>query len=303
MTMKASVVVPTCGRENRLRDLLSSLKQQTAERDEFEVVLVDNSPGGLDGLRIRKLAEGLQFEFLRESRTGAAYARNLGIEKAENDIVIFLDDDMTVEPDFIKEHLRAHEKEERAVCVLGEIRQTPAIPGKLISKYVSRSVPLNFRLGDVSVSEVDYGCFYTANISVPRSELERVGGFDEGFPCYGWEDIELGFKLQQRHIPIIYEPKAVGYHHFDASLGGYLRKRYASGKSLGYFLFKHPELREEFHIANISFPTILAKAAAAVLIFLPAVLLFRLTETPMYRVFDAVGNFALYLGLKSSGKC
>jgi GT2 family glycosyltransferase len=297
--MKASIVIPTCGRESRLRDLLGSLKQQTAERSEFEVVLVDNSPGGLEGSVIRAFAEDLQFEFLREPRVGAAFARNLGSEKAKSDIVIFLDDDMTVEPDFVREHLRVHETEERRVGVLGRIVQAPLRPRKFISSYLAQSVHQNLSLGD-DEREAGYDCFYSANISVPRTALQECGGFDQSFPYYGWEDIDLGYRLVKAGIPILYNPKAVGYHHFDTTTFRYLGRRFRSGKSLRFFLSKHPELRKDFHISNVSLLSLVSKTIVAIIALLPAILVFRVREKPLFRVFDAIGSFVLFLGFRQA---
>ncbi len=129
--------------------------------------------------------------------------------------------------------------------------------------------------------------------------LERVGSFDQSFPYYGWEDIDLGYRLREIGIPIIYNPGAVGYHCFDTTMYSYLKKRYFSGKSLAYLLSRHPELRKDFRIANISFFLALLKASGAIILLLPSLLAFKWFERPLFRIFDSISNLALYLGLRS----
>lgn len=302
MALRASVVIPTYNRPEELKNLLLSLDKQNIPPADFEVVVVDNG----DSLETKRVAESISLApkliYAMETVSGAARARNRGIQEAQAEIVIFVDDDMIVGPSFIEQHLHAHSRFHKDVCILGKIIHKPRWPNKIISKYLSQSKHQNMPLSNNEGQELGYQCFYTANISVPKEALINAGGFDEAFPYYGWEDIELGFRLQQKGIPIIYNPHASGYHHFDTSLVDYLKKRYRSGKSLGYFLSKHPEASKDFHIANLSFFAILLKVIVAMIILLPALLIFKIFDRLLFRVLDAVSNFALYLGLRSSAK-
>ena len=47
-------------------------------------------------------------------------------------------------------------------------------------------------------SEVPARYFLTQNASVPRWALEEVDGFDEDFEAYGFEDMEIAFRLEDR---------------------------------------------------------------------------------------------------------
>ena len=48
----------------------------------------------------------------------------------------------------------------------------------------------------------------TRNFSVLRSEFEAIGGFDEGFTGYGWEDIELAMRLARAGRDVRLRPRA-----------------------------------------------------------------------------------------------
>ncbi|MBV9102388.1 MAG: hypothetical protein JO060_02295, partial [Candidatus Eremiobacteraeota bacterium] len=54
--------------------------------------------------------------------------------------------------------------------------------------------------------------FWTTNVSLPRSRLEALGGFNETFREYGWEDIELGLRLRFAGTQSTFNPKALVYH-------------------------------------------------------------------------------------------
>ena len=74
-----------------------------------------------------------------------------------------------------------------------------------------------------------------------RQTFERVGGYDERFRAYGWEDIDWGFRLAQLGIPIIV-PTDVEAVHFGPALSVRDRaaKAFASGEARRTFAAKHP---------------------------------------------------------------
>ena len=67
-----------------------------------------------------------------------------------------------------------------------------------------------------------------------------AGLFDENFTGYGWEDIELGYRLKQRKVPLVYLPAAVNYHWHPGILESNLERKLNTGKSAAYFYQKHP---------------------------------------------------------------
>lgn len=59
----------------------------------------------------------------------------------------------------------------------------------------------------------DFRYFYSCNLSLKTAFVRESGMFDEGFKGCGFEDIELGYRLQDRGLRLLYNPPAVGYHH------------------------------------------------------------------------------------------
>jgi GT2 family glycosyltransferase len=79
----------------------------------------------------------------------------------------------------------------------------------------------------------------TRNFSVRADDLWAVGGFDESFTGYGWEDIELGLRLRQHGVRLRWEPAAVTWHHHVEDLPSARRKQIESGSGAVYFWRKH----------------------------------------------------------------
>ncbi|MEW6755621.1 MAG: glycosyltransferase [Candidatus Latescibacterota bacterium] len=106
--IRASVVVPTCNQADRLRLVLCGLEGQTLPAGDFEVVVVDD--GSTDHTVGVLAASGLtNLRVLRcPVNRGRSHARNLGLEEARGDLVVFLDGDALPAPDLLESYCRAH---------------------------------------------------------------------------------------------------------------------------------------------------------------------------------------------------
>ena len=73
-----------------------------------------------------------------------------------------------------------------------------------------------------------------------KRDLDAVGSFDESFTGYGHEDLELGYRLEESGVRIVYEPKAVNYHLQDVGFEDQKSKMELAGRSTVRFYRKHP---------------------------------------------------------------
>jgi GT2 family glycosyltransferase len=62
-------------------------------------------------------------------------------------------------------------------------------------------------------ADLDFRSFYTGNISLKTAFLREHGVFDEDFKGYGFEDTELGYRLEKGGLRLLYNSAAVGYHY------------------------------------------------------------------------------------------
>ncbi|NOH01796.1 MAG: glycosyltransferase family 2 protein [Chloroflexi bacterium] len=169
--MEASVIIPTYNRAGKLRRCLQALAGQTHPAADFEVlVVVDGSTD--DTLEmLAALQTPFRLRVIPQSNAGQCAALNRGAAEAHGRICIFLDDDITVTPRFLEEHLRPHRSRDpgswrranqvdpaprsglvcaRLRAILGdalrgtESRQTPAGLGRLLRRQhvgLPRGVP------------------------------------------------------------------------------------------------------------------------------------------------------------------
>jgi GT2 family glycosyltransferase len=177
--VKFSVVIATKDRAPLLDAALASLRAQEGA-PEYELVVVDN--GSSDATPVVARAHGAVYAFVAEPNRGKA--RNAGIARATGDAIVFVDDDVVTPPRFLAAHAKAHRDEIFPLAVSGPILNVPDAS--------HRPKP--------SRANSSRAFFVTCNVSVRAASLRAVGGFDEEFDLYGWEDTELGARLRAHGV-------------------------------------------------------------------------------------------------------
>ena len=237
--MKASIVVPTYMKRALLAETLASLAGEPA--DAFEVVVA--SDGSTDGTNEFLRTHRPPFRLvpvILERNEGRAAARNAALAHASNELVIFLDDDMKVEPGFVAAHLAHHHAdlaEHRGG--VGDVSERAEVRSTAVGRYIGTR-------GAHKIEDrgpLPWRYFATNNSSVRREDILAVGGFDVRYRAYGFEDTDLGLRLErERDVRFGYVPGARSTHleHYD--LAGMLAKKRTCGEhSLRLFLADHPE--------------------------------------------------------------
>lgn len=203
-TPTVGVLIPTLDRYPYLRVVLEQLQCQTMAVD--QVVVIDQTeaerrrPETFDGL------DGLPLTLLTQDRRGQSTARNAGLRRLRTDTVLFLDDDVEIEPDLVQRHV-ANLQRHRADVSCGVTEEAGAGP-----------LPAGFRrrrLSDV---------FPTCNCMIRRPILDRSGLFDLAFDHGSRADADLGTRVYLAGGLMVLEPAISVFHH-KAPSGGLRRHR------------------------------------------------------------------------------
>jgi GT2 family glycosyltransferase len=217
----ASIVIPNWNGRELLEQCLPSVIAAACRNPEHEVIVVDNAStdGSVDLLREK-------FPSVRimtlDRNLGFAGACNQGVLAARHDIVVLLNNDMRVEPDFLEPLLEpfsdplvfavssqiffadpAKRREETGLT------QTWWQAGRL---YVSHRI-------DPSVT-VPYPCAYPGGGSsaFDRRKFLELGGFDHLFEPFYYEDTDLGHLAWKRGWKVLYQPRSIVYHQHRATI-------------------------------------------------------------------------------------
>lgn len=196
----ATVVVPTRDRPERLQSLLRSLELQDTAAP-FEVIVVDDASERPTTLpTLLEAAPGLDLRLLRhDAPRGPAATRNTGWRAARAPFVAFTDDDCEATPGWLGALLAAAEGD-GDVIVQGRTEPHPAEADRI--GPFSRTVAIG------GADEL----YETCNLAVPRSLLQRIGGFDESFRNACGEDVDLGRRGVKSGARLVYAQDALVYH-------------------------------------------------------------------------------------------
>jgi GT2 family glycosyltransferase len=216
---RVAAVIPTWNRCDLLATLLRNLAEQA--RPFAEIIVVDN--GSEDDSA--ELAAGAGARVLRMGRNlGFAAAVNRGIEAAESEWVAILNNDVTLEPDWLATLLDAAALDDDIWFATGKILQAG-----------------NHQVVDGTFDEISRGgCASRCGSGKPdgpawnqarrirvapmtaaifrRQLFSDLGGLDETFGSY-MEDVDFGLRCALAGRAGLFVPSAVAYHRGSATLG------------------------------------------------------------------------------------
>lgn len=252
--VKASIVIPTYQRAAILDECLDRLQRQRLDSpdDRLEVIVVnDGSRDDTEAVVRRHIDRGaLEIRLISKDNEGQGIARNVGVAAATGDIIIFIGDDILVGPEFVAQHLRAHRQHPRELDgVLGFIEWDSRIERTPFTTFLTNGSLILGRFGGHQFAyeklrgrpHASYHFFYTSNISLKRSLISNYP-FDPTFRGYGWEDIELGYRLEQAGFVLHYHPEIVGEHYHPMDESSLERRMFAIGKAAVLFQQRHPAI-------------------------------------------------------------
>ncbi|QSB16584.1 glycosyltransferase [Natronosporangium hydrolyticum] len=222
-----SVVIPTYNRAELLARTLESLAAQRFPAGMLEVVVADDGSSDATAQVVRTVADRLPARYYRQADRGfrAASARNGGARLASAPVLVFLDTGTLAGPEFARAHYDAHrlggESAGPGSAVLGYVYgYHPDDPltglGELLVSHGPEQVVdrlrdqpsfRDVRHAELAEADFDLGRLTTpwslcwsVNVSVHADDFWAVGGFDEDFTGYGFEDVEFGYRLARSGV-------------------------------------------------------------------------------------------------------
>lgn len=294
---RASIVVPSRGGAARLPVLVASLRAQT-EQDVEMIVVVDGDIDDSESV-VRRLGKDAPVRpIVFPENRGRAAALNAGFFDASGDVLIRADDDLELEPDFVEHHVRLHEEASRGVIAMCR----DVFPDTPYATAYGIEADAAIRAAAFDTPADRTWEWWSGNVSTTRDDFHAVGGYDESFRAYGWEDVEWGYRLRQLGRDIIIAPGFTTLHHGPVtSAAERLERAFASGAAYAKFIAKHgPVLAQADHDASLWNTLVAVTARAATPRTVRAA--GRLIDKHVERLPHAVGHKAVALGIQASSR-
>lgn len=235
---KAAVIIPTRGGAAKLHYPLDALEQQT-EKD-FQVIVVCD--GDIDGsakvVENYKKRGQLNIEaIVFAENQGRSKALNAGHRAAEADILIRCDDDLEPRPDYIAQHIRYHDRQhETGVIGLVHNKYPDTAHARAYGYYRDEL----FRKTAYERPQEEHWNYWNANASLSKKMFDKLGGYDERYRLYGWEDVDMGWMLHKAGVEIILAPELEANHYIAATTTANRATRALhSGAAKDIFVKKH----------------------------------------------------------------
>jgi glycosyltransferase involved in cell wall biosynthesis len=254
---RASIVVPSRGGAARLPVLFDSLRAQT-EQDVEMIVVLDGDIDDSESV-VRQHADDLPVRsIVFPGNRGRAAALNAGFHDAQGDILIRADDDLELEADFVEHHARLHAEGPRGVIAMCQ----DVFPSTPYARAYGIEADEAIRSAAFSTPPERTWQWWSGNVSTTADDFHRVGGYDEDFRAYGWEDIEWGYRLHQLGREILIAPGFTTLHHGPVtSTVERLDRAYASGAAFATFVAKHGDVWPDSVVARSTWNTLVSGAS------------------------------------------
>src|SRR5436190_13247510 len=249
--MDLSVVIPTYNRASLLIKLLDAWREvDQVTKYKYELIFSDDGSADDTVATLKQEAKGLPIVTLENEHGGAARARNAAIRRAQGERILMLGDDIFPNPQLVNQHFELSRQVGHETAMLGDIKWHPELKLNYLMSHITEVGHEQFSLNAFQPGQyLDFRHFYTSNISIDRQLLlsERVL-FDERFYTYGFEDVELGYRLSKKGLKILFGPEAWASHYHSYTIDGFCKRQKSAGEMALVFVRLHPELEKDFAI-------------------------------------------------------
>lgn len=218
-----TVVVCTRDRTQQLEGCLCSLSKLIYSN--IEVLVVDNAPA-TDETKQLVQASFPDFRYVIEPRPGLDWARNCAIEEASGEIIAYTDDDVVVDPLWVKALVDVFQDDPAVMAVTGKVvaYELETQAQIYFERYGGFGRGLKRKWHHIDDASSKWRCFHLgagqfgtgANMAYRRTVFEQIGGFDPaldvGTVTNGGGDLEMFFRVLEEGYILVYEPAALVWH-------------------------------------------------------------------------------------------
>jgi len=256
-----------------LNNTLESLNDQIDfENGEYEVIVVDDGSNDNTLITIQDTPRTYSYQYIYLERTSdscRARVRNIGWKKAQGQFVIFLDADMVVDRNYLRELNRYFEKNTDLVVISYRYMLKDPIAfddiksGRIFDKnyrtldyFEARHFDSQVHSFNLATLKYPWHCVYSCNMAMSKERLEILDGFDERYKGWGMEDTDIGYRCYRIGMSIVSHLGIEALHQYHGEAFGDIKsqqKMYEWDQNITLMYKIHPYLYKELPRWRIDF--------------------------------------------------
>ena len=228
-TRAASVVIPNWNGRDLLEKYLPSVCAALAGNPDNEVIVVDNGSTDQSAEFVRKHFPQVKLLALA-TNLGFGGGSNTGFQNAKNDIVVLLNSDMRVEPDFLQPLLDGFTDDKVFAVSCQIFFSDPNKKREETGLTQSTWEHGHLRLRHVIDTEIEqlHPCYYGGggSCAFDRRKFLSLGGFDHVYKPFYLEDTDLGHMAWKHGWKVLYQPASKVWHEHRGTIGKHFDDAY-----------------------------------------------------------------------------
>jgi GT2 family glycosyltransferase len=244
-----TIVIPTYNRSGKLLETLDALAMQDTAN--FRVIISDD--GSTDDTKekiaARKNTLPFPVDYFFHPNGGASESTNMGVDRADEGLILLLDDDILPAKDTLSKHLAFHREHpgsilsgsadtdaNRTVTDVQRYKLFMEMEWKKIRPDANKRISIDFNNFIIT----------TANMSFPKAVFQQLKGFNTALRD-GY-DVDFGFRALLAGVPLYFDGAVKSIHNDQINLRYYAKRQKAYMDSKRIIFSKYPELRAKFNM-------------------------------------------------------
>lgn len=255
--MQLSLLIPTVNRPAKLAACLSALTKQSISPSEYEVLIGIDGPDqtSIAAAKSTWASHKAHLEIVPCPKAGLNATRNAALRKARGRYLISINDDILPEPTFLEAHLRAHQAAESKgkPAIISGYSPFIDFPNPTLFDRLAQHTSMLFfydqMLGQkAKPANHDWGFRHCwgLNFSAPLAAVREVGAFTAIPMLYGYDDIEIAWRLHRRYqMPVLFVPEARADHDHRYQPRDIIKREYNLGLTAWHFAELNPGFAQD----------------------------------------------------------
>ncbi|MDO8537291.1 MAG: glycosyltransferase [archaeon] len=252
---KISICVLTHNSEKTIKECIESIEK--IDYPNFELIIVDDNSKDktIEIAKIKKNSINIKLIEIKE-KTKIGKLRNIAVQNSSGEIIAFTDSDCTVQKNWLKELIKGFSDEKTAGAggpnlTLKENSDFQKCIGNFYEFF--SVIGAQYVKNSENIIEVKHNP--SCNSAYRKKILEEINGFNENIASN--EDPELDFRIRKKGYTLLFNPKAIVFHHRKKNLAEFFRQAEWFGKGRMQAIKQNTEMLELFRLIPIAYLVLL----------------------------------------------